>query len=557
MEVDVFRVELPSGTQLCGGKYVIERLIGEGGFGLTYQAVQLGLNRKVCIKEYFLSGKCVRSTRMLTVQCVGLTPELFEKYRIAFESEARKLAELSHPNIVEVIDVFSENGTSYMVMPYIEGQTLAGKIKDHGRICYDEAVNYIAQIAGAVGYIHERNILHRDIKPDNIMITPDDRAILIDFGSAREFANDQTQYQTVMVTHGYAPIEQYSTNSRKGYYTDIYALGGTLYYILTGKTPVSSEVRQLESMPTPREICPDIPVQADRTIMKAMQMNPAYRHRCIKEFMDDLLNIKPSRPIKIAGNSRRNWLIGLSAGIGFILIIVLLFSLFPKKHEIKTYDFISFGDNLYPVIKLVNSLDGFSGPVYIGQYEVSQDFWYAVMGERHSSYDSDLFENVEGMQIAEEDRGRFPVINTTFEEVEEFCRVLNEKNSQKTGKLFAVPSIGVWRFAAMGGKKGDTTVKYSTYTGEVGGVWYRKDTPCPVNYVSCVNRLGLFHMCGNVSEWCLYKQPANSSEIKMLRPVLCGGNFANVADDVTTRSIEQVDGRDIRYPEAGFRLICY
>ena len=290
--------ELQPGIGLNGGKYTIEKKIGEGGFGITYKAVQNGLERAVCIKEYFPAGHCIRDTYARTIHHQGMDEQKFEKYRQAFVREARTLASLHHPNIVEVIDVFDENNTSYMVMPFIEGRSLQSIVEKNGPLTYPEAVNYMAQIADAVGYIHERHILHRDIKPDNVMVTADYRAILIDFGSAREFENDKTQAQTSMLTHGYAPTEQYTTTSRKGSYTDIYAIGATLYFILTGKVPMEAAARITEHMPEPRELNPDIPEEANRTIMKAMQLKSQDRHQTVQEFMDDLRNIHPSEKVE-------------------------------------------------------------------------------------------------------------------------------------------------------------------------------------------------------------------------------------------------------------------
>jgi len=290
--------ELQPGYTLNGGKYVIEKKIGEGGFGITYRAVQTGLNRAVCIKEYFLAGRCIRNTQAKTIQLQGADEAMFEKYRAAFVKEAQTLAALHHPGIVEVIDIFDENNTSYMVMPFVEGRSLQSIVEKNGPLTYPEAVNYIAQVANAVGYIHDRHILHRDIKPDNIMITADYKAVLIDFGSAREFEEDKTQAQTSMVTHGYAPTEQYTRNSRKGAYTDIYAIGATLYFILTGKVPYEAAARITEAMPEPRELNPSLPEEANRTIMKAMQLKSQDRHQSIAEFMDDLRNVKPSAAVE-------------------------------------------------------------------------------------------------------------------------------------------------------------------------------------------------------------------------------------------------------------------
>ena len=282
--------ELQPGTALNSGKYVIEKKIGEGGFGITYKAVQRGLNRYVCIKEYFLAGRCVRNTHARTIQLQGIDEEVFERFREAFVKEAQTLASLHHTNIVEVIDIFDENNTSYMVMPFIEGRSLQAIVEEKGPLSYPEAVNYIAQVTSAVAYIHDRHILHRDIKPENIMITDDYKAILIDFGSAREFQQDKTQRHTSLLTHGYAPPEQYTANSRKGSYTDIYALGASLYYILTGQVPIEAAARLTEDLIEPKFFNPKIPEEANRTIMKAMQLKVIDRYQTVQEFMDDLRN---------------------------------------------------------------------------------------------------------------------------------------------------------------------------------------------------------------------------------------------------------------------------
>ena len=271
------------------------------------------------------------------------------------------LAALHHPNIVEVIDVFDENNTSYMVMTFIEGRSLQSIVESSGRLPYPEVVNYIAQITNAVGYIHDRHILHRDIKPDNIMITADYKAILIDFGSAREFEQDKTQIHTSMLTHGYAPTEQYTANSRKGSYTDIYAIGATMYFVLTGHVPLESAARLTEQMVTPKELVPDIPDEANRTILKAMQLKAENRHQTVQEFMDDLRNIRPSVLVdeKIGGtiSYRKLWQVLVVTGciVAFLIGYLILrpskvIEVEKGKIEYKTYDFT--GMNAYPMIKV-------------------------------------------------------------------------------------------------------------------------------------------------------------------------------------------------------------
>lgn len=288
-------IELQPGTTLNNGKYVIENKIGEGGFGITYKAVQIGLNRIVCIKEYFPAGKCNRNVSSKTVFPQGMTTELYDKYRSAFVNEAKMLAKMRHPNIVEVIDVFDENNTSYMVMEFIIGENIQKIVENEGPMSYDIAINYIGQITNAIDFLHKQHILHRDIKPENIMITSEYKAILIDFGAARAFEHDKIQSHTSMFTRGYAPPEQYHKSSLKGSFTDIYALGATLYFTLTGVEPIDSATRTIEKLKEPHELCQNVPDNANRTIMKAMELDPQDRHQTIKEFMDDILNISPSQ----------------------------------------------------------------------------------------------------------------------------------------------------------------------------------------------------------------------------------------------------------------------
>ncbi|MBR5082516.1 MAG: protein kinase [Bacteroidales bacterium] len=282
--------QLAVGTTLYGGKYVIERVIGEGGFGITYFARHTVLTHQCyAIKEFFISGKCARDTQHHTLSLVDMSAEDFQRFRSRFVDEARTLSTLEHVGIVKVVDIFDDNNTSYIVMPFIEGETLQKKVEKNGKLPYDVAVNYIAQLSEAIAYIHSKHILHRDIKPDNVMITPDNRVVLIDFGSARQFVNDEVQRQTAILTQGYAPPEQYVATSRKGNYTDIYALGAVLYYAVTGRKPIDSAGRSIERMPEPIELTPGLPYDANRTIMKAMQLRPEERHQSAEEFMNDLL----------------------------------------------------------------------------------------------------------------------------------------------------------------------------------------------------------------------------------------------------------------------------
>jgi serine/threonine-protein kinase len=571
--------ELQSGIILNNGKYTIKKKIGEGGFGITYEAMQSGLSRTVCIKEFFPAGKCVRNTLAKTVHLQGISGGLFEKYRQAFIKEARTIASLKHPNIIEVIDVFDENNTSYMVMPFIKGKSLQSIVDTNGKLSYSETVNYIAQITDAVSYIHTKNILHRDIKPDNVMITRDYKAILIDFGSAREFEHDKTQAHTSMLTHGYAPTEQYTTNSRKGSYTDIYAIGATFYFALTGKAPLEAAARMAEKMAEPKELNSEIPDEANRTILKAMQIKAENRHQSIQEFMDDLRNIRPSELIDetiggkiIVIEKSRKWLWRvLTIAIVIIGSLVLYLTLRPENKVVfETKDFTEMG--LYPMIKVESgtftmgsneideddcsphtvTLDGF----YIGQFEVSQGFFKKIMGYNPSASQPET--NRDGKPYTQAQRDSFPVENVSFEEIQQFISHLN----QQIGKQFFLPSEAQWEFAARGGNKSQG-YKYAGMQFP-NNIWYNRERPFRIKYDPSVNELGIYQMSGNVAEWCLdyydrdfYNQSKNSrnpinTEEDVYR-VIRGGSFSSTdADEVT---VFMRDADNVKLKNTGFRLV--
>jgi serine/threonine protein kinase len=283
--------ELTAKSTLYNGKYIIEKVLGMGGFGITYYARHATLYKYYAIKEFFINGFCIRNTQTREVHLQSIADEEYERYKKRFIEEAQTLSKLDHPNIVKIIDIFDENNTSYIVMPFVEGITLQQLINQKSKLDYESAINYIAQISEAIGYIHECNppILHRDISPDNVIISPDNKIVLIDFGSAREFVHDKTQNQTAILKKGYAPLEQYSVTSRKGAYTDIYSLGAVFYFVLTGQKPMDATERTMMEMPEPKDLEISIPEDANRTIQKAMSLKPENRHQNIQEFMDDLL----------------------------------------------------------------------------------------------------------------------------------------------------------------------------------------------------------------------------------------------------------------------------
>ena len=236
---------LQSNTTLQGGKYRIERVLGQGGFGITYLAVQTSLQRQVAVKEFFMKDFCSRdeATHMMSAPSTA-SSKLVEQYRKKFIKEARNLARLSHPNIIGVIDIFEENDTVYYVMPYLTGGSLEDYVKKHGVLSESEAMNFIRQIASALKYMHEEeHICHYDVKPANILLDSKGNAVLIDFGISKNYdaSGHETTTTPIGMSEGYAPIEQYQQNVEEfSPVSDVYALGATLYFLLHGKRPVSA-----------------------------------------------------------------------------------------------------------------------------------------------------------------------------------------------------------------------------------------------------------------------------------------------------------------------------
>lgn len=240
-------MQLKPDTLLQGGKYKITRTLGQGGFGITYEAEQVLLQRRVAVKEFFMKDCCERGedTCRVTVG-TGSQRTLVEKFRGKFIKEAQMIAGMDHPHIVRVLDVFEENGTAYYVMDYLSGGSLADKVKTNGPLSTVKAEDYIRQVAGALAYIHSQNTVHLDVKPSNILLNAKDEAVLIDFGISKHYddSGEQTSSTPVGISKGYAPLEQGRDGdvSQFGPSTDIYALGATLYYLITGIVPPEASI---------------------------------------------------------------------------------------------------------------------------------------------------------------------------------------------------------------------------------------------------------------------------------------------------------------------------
>ncbi len=293
MKVDINQ-GLKQGAYLRHDTYRIEKVLGQGGFGITYLAMDLSLDRYVAIKEFFPKDYCDRNdaTSHVTLGTQS-SYDFVNKLKSKFLKEARNIARFDNPNIIRIHSAFEENDTAYYVMDYIEGKTLAEIVRQSGPISEDKAIKYIEKIGDALEYVHRHNITHLDIKPANIMIrTMDERPILIDFGLAKQYDSNglQTSTTPLGISHGYAPIEQYSDGGIKEFspQTDQYSLAATLYYILSGVTPPHATKLIEDELTFPQTI----PARLIGPISKAMSASRKKRYESVAAFIEDLKKVK-------------------------------------------------------------------------------------------------------------------------------------------------------------------------------------------------------------------------------------------------------------------------
>ena len=289
---------LQPGTMLRGDTYRIVRFIAAGGFGCTYEAEHVLLEKRVAIKEFFMQDYCNREdyTNRVTVGTKSKF-ELVDKYKRKFIGEAKALSGLEHEGIVSVSDVFEENGTAYFVMDYVDGQPLSGLCKK-GPLPEKHALYYIRQVCEALAYVHDHNRLHLDIKPGNIMVKPDGRTVLIDFGASKQYEPTTGENNSSMpgLTPGYAPLEQTQGDVRQFFpATDIYALGATLYCLLTGRAP-QSPANRLNAEEDDLALPANISAATRRAVERALEIRKKDRPQSVREFvalLDAAVQVEP------------------------------------------------------------------------------------------------------------------------------------------------------------------------------------------------------------------------------------------------------------------------
>ena len=613
-------IHLQDGTLLQGGKYKIVRFIGSGGFGCTYEAEHVLLRKHLAIKEFFVKDFCNRDQYSSHV-FVGTQSKmpLMGKLRNKFINEARALCNLQHPGIVKVSDVFEENGTAYYVMDYIEGSSLQEMVKSRGRLPEQLALKYISQVAAALKYVHAHGRLHLDIKPGNIMVDRNGNAILIDFGASKQYdeENGETTSTIIGQTPGYAPPEQLGNEKGTKFFppTDIYALGATLYNLLTGKTPIESALliagEELEPLPA------GISRSTREAVLAAMQLNKNNRPQSVDEFLQLLKVSRPSQsqstgrqqsddtvytsgrndsetkldptvldedrrvspddpPVRTVDENKdapkKKSKYGaaiflISAIVACVIVLVFVFGGKDDKGQGgiggKNEDIVDFtGTGKYPMVYVEG------GTFEMGASVPEEDdcpphtvkvggFWIGLF-----EVDQGFFEDIMGYNPSmyqPADYYNYPVENVPFDEVDDFIERLNGM----TGRRFALPTEAQWEYAAKGGNSS----RHFIYSGtnNPNKVWFNREYPVQTRQEYSVNELGIYQMSGNVYELCrdYYDRnfylaggsvdPVNLTPGRNKLRVVRGGSF--YSDETREVSLYYREAANMESDDVGFRLV--
>ncbi len=292
-----YPIALRAGS-ILNGRYIVGRVLGQGGFGITYLAQDYQTKGLVAIKEYLPTEFAGRTTGTYAVQVYsGDRRENFEYGKEQFLAEAKTLAEfIGNDHIVRIYSYFEEYGTAYLAMEYIDGESLDKYMSHHGgRLSVEKANELLVPVMEALDWVHSKGIVHRDIAPDNIIVTKDGRAKLIDFGAARYSTGEKSKSLDVILKHGFAPKEQYIRRGRQGPFTDVYAMAATYYYAVTGKIPPDAIERMDEDeLIPPTTLGVKISKTAEDALLKGLEVSASERYQRMGELAGGL-GAKPVR----------------------------------------------------------------------------------------------------------------------------------------------------------------------------------------------------------------------------------------------------------------------
>lgn len=323
------KLHLPGGTMLAGGRYMLGKVLGYGGFGITYIAWDTTLNRAVAVKEFFPNAMSTRTVGEAAVSCYNdKAAHYFKEGVQKMLDEAKRISKFTkNENIVDVYDCFEENNTAYIVMEYLDGEDLMKYFKENGkRLPPEEAVKFILPVLNALEDMHSVSLIHRDISPDNIYLCEDGKVKLLDFGSARLAVEDSDKSFSIMLKKGYAPREQYASRSRQGPWTDVYAVCATLYQMITGSLPTESIERDTETLKSFADFGVEGYEKLEKVVFKGLEVEVNNRTQSARELkigLEEALKKEPEQPEKDSNNTKKRK-VNVKAIVALAAVVILV-----------------------------------------------------------------------------------------------------------------------------------------------------------------------------------------------------------------------------------------
>lgn len=535
------------GATLERGKYRIDRYLSSGGFGNTYLATNISFDEKVAIKEFFMKDINMRAGESTSVSLGNVTQmPIFQEQMEKFKTEAKRLRKLKHKNIVEVTDLFDENGTTYYVMDFIDGQSLRDMVQQRGKLVEQEVRGYLEQTLDALEMVHRGGFYHLDIKPANIMVDKTGRVRLIDFGASKQQTPDggATSRSAICYTPGYAPIEQKDQERGNfGPWTDLYALGATLYNVLSGETPPStSKIADYgeEAFKFPATVSEDM----KKLIIWMMKGRRLDRPQSVAEVKAFLKGEKPpvsKPPINDTNDDEEDDVDTILPGSEEhkrLIVKTIVNNMVAVEGGTYIFDTNPHPGNVYTAgEELLYAVS----PFKISKYTVTQEEWKCLMGNNPSES--------KGMQK--------PVTNVSWFDCQNFIKVLNQLTDDKY--RFRLPYEAEWEFAAMGGKKdigmyqyaGGNNLETIAWTNEPDGAIHPVGQKEP-------NALGLYDMTGNVWEWCQdeYTEPGKGEHVDKSKERAYRGAAFDTPDFDCPLNLRRSGVPTKQTNGIGFRLAC-
>ena len=334
-DVNRDRRALPLGT-LLGNKYLIGRILGAGGFGITYLGLDVSLNRRVAIKEYIPNELASRARDGTSIICNSPNDQEPFNYGLRkFYKEGEMIAKFDHPNIVRAYEVFESNGTAYLVMEFLEGKTLRAFLDSESCFPESKAIEILTFVFDALRVLHDRQVVHRDIKPDNVYLTTEGRTLLLDFGGAKEIVGEHSKSMTAIFSHGYAAPEQYLGDEAKaGPWTDVYGAAALLYRVITGIKPPSALERYGDNQPL-NWLDKLVSASTRNAVERAMKLKPEDRTGSIRTFQKELEEKleTPEAVVTTVKQGTTGHLLKLVVGFIVTLLVVLVAYIYLQNSE--------------------------------------------------------------------------------------------------------------------------------------------------------------------------------------------------------------------------------